>query len=134
MGAKVVKTDAEWQAGLSELAYRVTRHRATERAFSHDRFPEGPATYACICCGAALFDAGAKCNSGSGWPSFSAPLSPAAVGLQEDRSWFMCRTEVHCATCDAHLGHVFRDGPKPSGLRYCINGVALDHRPAGLAR
>lgn len=134
MGAKVVKTDAEWQAELSELAYRVTRHHATERAFSHDRFPEGPATYACICCGAALFDAGAKFNSGSGWPSFSAPLSPDAVGLQEDRSWFMFRTEVHCATCDAHLGHVFRDGPQPSGLRYCINGVALDHRPAGPAR
>ncbi|MCB2128971.1 MAG: peptide-methionine (R)-S-oxide reductase MsrB [Rhodobacteraceae bacterium] len=129
MTAKIEKTDDEWRAQLSELAYKVTRKHATERAFTHDDFPKSPATYHCICCGQALFDSDAKFNSGTGWPSFYRPLDADSVGESEDRSWFMKRTEVHCSACDAHLGHVFPDGPKPTGLRYCINGVALDHRP-----
>lgn len=129
MPDKVTKTDEEWRGQLSDLAYKVTRKHATERAFSHAEFPKGPATYACVCCGAPLFDAEAKFESGCGWPSFTAPLDETAVGEQVDDSWFMRRTEVHCAACDAHLGHVFPDGPGPTGLRYCINGVALDHKP-----
>lgn len=129
MPDKVTKTDEEWRGQLSDLAYKVTRKHATERAFSHAEFPKGPATYACVCCGAPLFDAEAKFDSGCGWPSFTAPLDETAVGEQADDSWFMRRTEVHCAACDAHLGHVFPDGPGPTGLRYCINGVALDHKP-----
>jgi peptide-methionine (R)-S-oxide reductase len=129
MPDKVTKTDEEWRGQLSDLAYKVTRKHATERAFSHAEFPKGPATYACVCCGAPLFDAEAKFDSGCGWPSFTAPLAETAVGEQADDSWFMRRTEVHCAACDAHLGHVFPDGPGPTGLRYCINGVALDHKP-----
>ncbi len=129
MAAKIVKTDAQWRAQLSDLAYRVTREHATERAFTHDDFPEGPATYHCVCCGATLFDAAAKFDAGCGWPSFTAPAAAAAVGESEDRSWFMKRTEVHCTDCGAHLGHVFPDGPKPAGLRYCINGVALVRHP-----
>lgn len=129
MPDKVTKTDEEWRGQLSDLAYKVTRKHATERAFSHAEFPKGPATYACVCCGAPLFDAEAKFDSGCGWPSFTAPLDEAAVGEQADDSWFMRRTEVHCAACEAHLGHVFPDGPGPTGLRYCINGVALDHKP-----
>lgn len=129
MAEKIVKTDAEWRAQLSDLAYKVTREHATERAFTHDDFPEGPATFHCVCCGAPLFDAETKFDAGCGWPSFYRPISADAIGESEDRSWFMKRTEVHCAACDAHLGHVFPDGPKPTGLRYCINGVALIHRP-----
>ena len=129
MKKKVTKSDAEWRAQLSELAYKVTREQATERAFSHAEFPKGAATYACVCCGAPLFDSEAKFDSGCGWPSFTAPLDATAVGEQVDDSWFMRRTEVHCNACDAHLGHVFPDGPGPTGLRYCINGVALDHKP-----
>lgn len=129
MTEKLQKTDEEWRAQLSELAFRVTRKHATERPFSHDDFPKGPAVFHCVCCGAPVFDADAKFDSGTGWPSFYQPASPEAVGQTEDRSWFMRRTEVHCAQCDAHLGHVFPDGPDPTGLRYCINGVALDHRP-----
>jgi len=126
---KIHKTDAEWRAQLSDLAYQVTRRHATERAFTHDDFPAGPATFHCVCCGAALFDSAQKFDSGTGWPSFWAPASPEAVAESEDRSWFMRRTEVHCARCEAHLGHVFPDGPRPTGLRYCINGVALVRRP-----
>lgn len=122
---KLVKTDAEWRAELSELAYKVTRQHGTERAFSHDNFPKGPGVFHCLCCGAPLFDAATKFDSGTGWPSFYQPMSPEAVGTREDRSWFTRRTEVHCARCDAHLGHVFPDGPAPTGLRYCMNGVAL---------
>ncbi len=126
---KVIKSDAEWRAQLSELAYKVTRRHGTERAFTHDDFPKGPGRYHCVCCGAALFDAGAKFDSGTGWPSFYAPLAPEAVGERVDRSFFMKRTEVHCARCEAHLGHVFPDGPPPTGLRYCMNGVALVFEP-----
>lgn len=128
---KVRKTEAEWRAQLSDLAYKVARQHGTERAFTHDDFPKGPAMFHCVCCGASVFDADQKFDSGTGWPSFWQPVTPDAVAETEDRSWFMRRTEVHCDRCDAHLGHVFPDGPRPTGLRYCINGVALVHRPKG---
>ena len=122
---KVVKTEADWQAQLSDLAYKVTRKQGTERAFTNDNFPKTPGTFMCVCCGLPLFDQSTKFDSGTGWPSFFAPLSPEAVGETIDRGFFMRRTEVHCARCDAHLGHVFPDGPAPTGLRYCMNGVSL---------
>jgi peptide-methionine (R)-S-oxide reductase len=122
---KIVKPDAEWRAQLSDMAYSVTRKHGTERAHTHDSFPKVPGTFRCICCDAPLFDQAHKFESGTGWPSFWQPLDPEMVGESEDNGWFMRRTEVHCARCDAHLGHVFPDGPQPTGLRYCINGVAL---------
>lgn len=125
MTDKVTKTDAEWQAQLSPMAYKVTRKHGTERAFTHDDFPKTDGVFRCVCCGAPLFDTATKFDSGTGWPSFYAPRQDAPVGTKEDRSFFMRRTEVHCDRCDAHLGHVFPDGPQPTGLRYCINGVAL---------
>lgn len=127
--AQIVKTDAEWQAQLSPMAYKVTRRHGTERAFTHDDFPKVPGRFRCICCDAPLFDQAQKYDSGSGWPSFWAPAEGAPIGTREDRSLFMRRTEVHCARCEAHLGHVFPDGPRPTGLRYCINGVALRFEP-----
>ena len=126
---KVVKSDTEWRAQLSDLAYKVTRKHGTERAFSHEDFPKAAGTFRCVCCDAPLFDQGHKFDSGTGWPSFWQPLNPEMVGEKEDRSFFTRRTEVHCNRCEAHLGHVFPDGPQPTGLRYCINGVALQFDP-----
>jgi peptide-methionine (R)-S-oxide reductase len=122
---KVIKSDAEWRAQLSDLAYKVGREHGTERAFTHDNFPKAPGTYRCIGCDAPLFDAKTKFDSGTGWPSFYAPVDGEMVGESIDKGWFMTRTEVHCNRCDTHLGHVFSDGPAPTGLRYCINGVVL---------
>jgi peptide-methionine (R)-S-oxide reductase len=127
MADKLVKTEAEWRAALSDLAYRVTREKGTERPFTHDDFPSAPGAFTCVCCGAALFEQGAKFDSGCGWPSFDRAAADAAVELHEDNSLFMRRTEVVCARCDAHLGHVFPDGPTKTGQRFCINGVAIDY-------
>ena len=126
---KVMKPDAEWRAQLSDLAFRVTREHGTERAFTHDDFPAGKGIFNCVCCGAPVFDQAHKFDSGTGWPSFWAPATGAQVATRQDNGWFMKRTEVHCDRCQAHLGHVFPDGPQPTGLRYCINGVALSYAP-----
>jgi len=124
---KVEKSDAEWRKQLTPDQYRVTREHGTERAWTHLYNTEKRAgIYHCVGCGAALFDASTKYESGSGWPSFFAPLKQDAVGESTDNALFTTRTEVHCATCGAHLGHVFPDGPQPTGLRYCMNGTALD--------
>lgn len=124
---KVNKSEAEWREQLSPEQFRITRKHGTERAFTGpfvDNKDEG--TYSCICCGKALFDAETKFDSGTGWPSFFQPLDDTSVAEHKDRSLFMTRTEVRCADCDAHLGHVFPDGPQPTGQRYCLNGHALD--------
>jgi peptide-methionine (R)-S-oxide reductase len=125
---KIIKSDEEWRKALSPEAYRITREHGTERPWSVD-FPKAPGTFRCVACGQPLFDAGTKYESGSGWPSFWAPLDEGAVEEAVDRSLGMTRTEVHCARCEAHLGHVFPDGPQPTGLRYCINGGALRFEP-----
>ena len=129
MADKIVKTDAEWRAQLGEMAFQVTRRKGTEPPGAHPGFPKGPGTFTCICCGEKLFDAATKYESGSGWPSFWAPLDKEAVALHEDLSHGMRRIEVLCARCDSHLGHVFPDGPQPTGLRFCMNGVALEFEP-----
>lgn len=127
---EVEKTDAEWRAILSPAAYQVLRHEGTERPGTSvllDEHREG--TFLCAGCALPLFSSRTKFESGTGWPSFYAPL-PDAVGTRQDRSFLMARTEVHCRRCGGHLGHVFDDGPPPTGLRYCMNGVALSFRPA----
>lgn len=123
---KVTKSDAEWKRELTPEQYRITRQHGTERAFTGPyQDAKDPGTYVCVCCGAPLFRSETKFESGSGWPSFYAPLQDGAVEEHTDRSHFMTRTEVRCASCEAHLGHVFPDGPRPTGLRYCMNGTAL---------
>ena len=129
--AKIEKPDPEWQSLLSPLAYKVTRKHGTEQAFSHDNFPKQDGYFYCVCCGEILFSQKDKFDSGTGWPSFTQPAQGAKVGTSEDNSWFSSRTEVHCQTCGAHLGHVFSDGPAPTGLRYCMNGVAMSFHSEG---
>ena len=127
---KVSKTDEEWRAALSPEAYYVTRQHGTERAFSHPSHNDkASGTYTCVCCGEPLFSSETKFDSGTGWPSFYAPIDADAVEEHEDNGFFMRRTEIRCANCDAHLGHVFPDGPAPTGQRYCMNGVAMKLEP-----
>ncbi len=127
MTDKIRKSDEEWASMLTKIQYKVTRQHGTEPAFTGEYWDtKEVGIYACVCCGLPLFSSETKFDSGTGWPSYTAPISGDAIETTRDRSWFMVRTEVHCARCDAHLGHVFDDGPQPTGLRYCMNSASFN--------